>query len=50
MLVISALGRLRKEENKFKASMGSIVRPCFKKNQANKQTRRYMACYTFMGQ
>jgi hypothetical protein len=31
MLVIPALGRLKQEEFKFKANLGYILRPCFKK-------------------
>jgi hypothetical protein len=40
MPVIPALGRLKQENHEFEATLGYIVRSCFKKtNQTNKQTK-----------
>jgi hypothetical protein len=36
--VISALGRLRQEDHKFKANLGYTVKPCLKnKDKTNRQ-------------
>jgi hypothetical protein len=34
--VIPAVGRLRQEDHKFKASLGYVMRLCLKNKQANK--------------
>jgi hypothetical protein len=40
MPVIPALGRFRKEDLKFEASLSYIVRPCLKKNNNKKKKKK----------
>jgi hypothetical protein len=36
-LIISGLGRLRQEDQEFRASLGCIVRPCVKKKNLGRK-------------
>jgi hypothetical protein len=40
MLVITALGRLRKEYCQFQANLSYIARPCWEKKEGRKEGRK----------